>query len=117
MFNLRPPKPRYEEIWDVHIVLDYLRKLSPARSLPLKCLTLKVLMLIALVSGQRTQTLQKLRIDKMSIKADYINFHVEDLLKQSRPGNVGCVLHLAAYPEERRLCVIYLFVRVHQENS
>ena len=59
VFNLRPPIPRYEEIWDVRIVLNYLRQLSPAKDLPLKSLTLKVCMLVALVSGQRVQTLKK----------------------------------------------------------
>ena len=62
-------------------------------------------MFISLVSGQITQTLQKLRIDKMTIKAYHISFQVDDLLKQSKPGNVDCVPKLAKYPKECNLCM------------
>ena len=64
VFNLRPPIPRYTHIWDVRPVLNYLRSLSPIQMLSLKQLTIKLCMLLALVSTQRCQTLHKLRIDK-----------------------------------------------------
>ena len=105
VFNLRPPMPRYKQIWDVGIILRYLRKLSPARSLSLKALTLKVCMLIALVSAQRVQTIQILNIVDMTINPNSIVFHVRQLLKQSRPGNTGFVLTLNAYPPEKKLCI------------
>ena len=116
VFNLRPPIPRYEEIWDVRIVLNYLRQLSPAKDLPLKSLTLKVCMLVALVSGQRVQTLKKLRIDSLTIKASSIIICVKDLLKQSRPGNTGCVVKLLAYPPERKLCV-YTYLKQYLSQT
>lgn len=111
VYNLKPPKPRYKQIWDVRIVLQFLRKLSPAKTLSLKALTLKVCMLIAIVSGRRVQTLHKLRINAMSIKAKSFLFHVDQLLKQSRPGNTGCVLQLDAYPTEKSLCIYTYLTR------
>ena len=33
-------------------------------------------------------------------------FYVDELVKQSRPGRVGCKLELPAYPPDRRLCVV-----------
>ena len=33
VFNLKPPAPKYALVWDVTVVLNYLRKLSPAKSL------------------------------------------------------------------------------------
>jgi len=40
VYNLRPPQARYVSIWDPAVVLQYLRKLSPAKFLTLKDLTL-----------------------------------------------------------------------------
>lgn len=42
VFNRRPPTPRNDVIWDVNIVLEYLRKLTPVNKLTLKQLTLKL---------------------------------------------------------------------------
>ena len=41
----------------------------------------------------------------MIIKAYHVSFQVGDLHKQSKPGNVGCVLKLTEYPKEGNLCV------------
>ena len=76
VFTLRPPVPRYEEIWDVKPVLNYLRRLSPANSLSLKELTQKLVMLLALVSAQRSQTLHKLTIDNLQYKGSTAIFHI-----------------------------------------
>lgn len=105
VFVLHPPNPRYKEVWDVKLVLNYLRTLSPIATLRLRDLTLKLCMLIALLSAQRCQTLHLLRLDKMKIKANSVVFVVGDLVKQSKPGNVGTTLNLKAYPPDRRLCV------------
>ena len=42
VFNLRPPVPRDKEVWDVSIVLRFLKTLSSVASLSLKSLTLKI---------------------------------------------------------------------------
>ncbi len=105
VYNLRPTLPRYTEIWDVRVVLNLLRKMSPAYSLGLKELTLKLAMLIALVSGQRVQTLQKLSITEMDLKLSSATFSIKQV-KQSRPGSNGFVVKLRAYPAERKLCVL-----------
>ncbi len=111
----RPPRPRYEEIWDVKLVLNYLRRLSPANALTLKQITQKLVMLLALVSAQRTQTLHKLRLDNLRYRGSTAIFHITDLIKQSRPGKTGFTVELEAYPVDRRLCVVtYLKHYIHQ---
>lgn len=52
-----PPVPRYNLTWDVQPVLNYLASKSPVDGLDLKMLTHKLIMLIALVSAQRGQSL------------------------------------------------------------
>ena len=66
VFNLRPPVPRYKEVWDVSIVLRFLKTLSPVSSLSLKNLNLKLVMLLSLVTAQRGQTLHLLDVNLMS---------------------------------------------------
>ena len=110
VFVQRPPTPRYTEVWDVRILLNYLRSLTPMRWLGLKDLTLKVCMLIALLSAQRCQTLHLLNIKNMTIKGSKIIFRVNELIKQSRPGHCGTTIELKAYPPDRRLCIFKLLL-------
>ena len=101
IFECRPSLPRYQETWDVTVVLDYLAKLGPPEKLSLKNLTLKVVMLMELLSGQRRQTLHKLSIDCMQISSDKCVVFINSLLKTSRPDkHLACVEFLAYAPDE-----------------
>ncbi|MES9884832.1 MAG: hypothetical protein ABW185_28635 [Sedimenticola sp.] len=108
VFNLRPTKPKYSTTWDVSKVLLYIRKLSPVSSLPLKLLTHKLCMLIALTLASRSQSLHLL--DVANMKKGYTGYTLcyRHLLKQARPGSGNPVAHLQAYPADRRLCVIFV---------
>ena len=105
IFNLKPPSPRYRAVWDVKIVLDFLRSLSPAKTLGLRDLTFKVTMLMALLTAQRQQTLKYLNISQMKIGPDKFVFQVNDILKTSKPGKIGVTIEMCAYPPEKRLCI------------
>lgn len=107
VFTKRPPTPRYSYIWDVKLVFDFLRKWSPANKLCLKQLTLKLVMLVALVTAQRSQTIHKLSMDGMTLKESKAVFSIPGLVKQSRPGKVGQTVTLKAYPVDKRLCVVH----------
>jgi len=65
-FESHPSLPRHNIIWDVGIVLDYLKTFQTAETLTLKMLTLKLNMILALISAQRCQTLKALSLDSMS---------------------------------------------------
>ena len=104
--NFDPSLPRYQEIWDVSIVLKYLTTLHPAKELNLKNLTLKVTMLMALLTGQRCQTLQALSVKDMMLTAERCLFQLTSLLKTSRPGkHLGPVVFTSFTPDEN-LCVV-----------
>ena len=60
VFSLRPPEPKYFVTWDVRQVLDFLKTWSPAESLSLKQLTLKLVMLAALITTARSSQLTRL---------------------------------------------------------
>ena len=76
----------YSSTWDVSKVSDYLKTLAPLRELSLKSLTLKTVMLCALVSAQRQQTLSTLDLNFRKESRHSISFVLTDRLKTSRPG-------------------------------
>ena len=66
VFQSRPALPRCSVTWDTDTALKHLRKLSPVRELLLKQLTLKLVVLIPLLSGQRIQSIHLLDTRNMS---------------------------------------------------
>ncbi len=106
VFNSRKPTPNYSETWDVNIVLNYLAKLFPLDNLSLKDHSFKLVMLLALTSGQRCQTLTYLDILSMKETPDYYVFQLTEHIKQNRPGNVFSTFHVGKYHQEE-LCVYH----------
>lgn len=64
-FNRKPTFPRYVETWNPQIVLSHLKAYPDIKELSLKQLTLKLTMIMALVTAQRTQPLKLLSINDM----------------------------------------------------
>ena len=105
-FQSTPPLPRYHTIWDVSKVLDLLKTWSPAKKLNLKLLPLKLVMLCLLVTGQRCQSVHLMDIRHVVKGKSSCKFHIDKLVKQSRPGKAQPVVVLPAYPADKRLCVL-----------
>ena len=93
-------------MWDVSKVLDLPKTCSPVKTLNLKFLTLKLVMLCMLVTGQRCQSVHLMDIQHMSKGKSSYKFHIDKLVKQSRPGKPQPVLILPSYPVDKRLCVM-----------
>jgi len=97
--------PRYKQIWDVSVVLQYLKTLHPLSSLTLKDLTHKLVMLISITTAQRLQTLHMLNIGLMEIQNSAVVFSFDKPMKQSNPRNAIRPLILEAYLPDKALCV------------
>lgn len=106
VFESRPSLPRYSTIWDVSVVLDYLKTLPPLEEANLKDITHRTVMLVALLSGQRCQTVHALTISGMRTTSDTVYFEITQLLKTSKPGKHQGHLEFKSYPVDRRLCVV-----------
>ena len=106
IFNLKPPIPRYKQVWDTRAVLNLLRQWGPLAKLNLKKLTLKLCILLALLGATRAQLLQAFRIDSLELTKNRATFRVDELMKTDRPGHVGHEITYRAYPVDRRLCVV-----------
>ena len=66
IFESRPPLPRYSSIWNVKNVFNNIRSQDDVL-LTLKDLSHRVAFLLALLTGQRCQTISKLSLDNMII--------------------------------------------------
>lgn len=100
--------PKYKRIWDVSVVLNHLRTLHPNDALNLKQLTHKLVMLIALISAQRLQSLEMLDLKTLYMDDKEALFLLPNELKQSRPGYEPPVVKLAKYDIDGKLDVIDL---------
>jgi hypothetical protein len=84
-------------------------------NMTLKWLTFKLAMLVALVSGQRCQTLHCLNLDNIDIFSDKAVFHITELLKHSRLGVHLKAIELKHYTQDKDLCVVAaLVVYIHR---
>ena len=117
VYNSRPSLPRHTEIWDVRIVLDKLREMSPASTLALKELTYKLVMLIALVSAQRGQTIPLLNIKNMSKTGSSYFFAITELTKTKKPGHKADIITLMAFTPDIRLCVYHCLEEYIQQTE
>ncbi len=87
-------------------MLTYLCTLGPIHVLSLEMLTKKTLMLMAILSGQRGQTLHALTTSRMTKTDSMITFYIDKPLKTSRPGHHHGVVRFTAFPTDSNLCVV-----------
>ena len=103
---MRPSLPRYSFIWDVSIVLNYLRICGRNRDLNLYLLGAKLVTLIALVTGHRCQTFHALDISDMVLTSYKATFYIKKLLKHSNQKNRNTTISLDAYNNDPNICVL-----------
>lgn len=110
VFHLRPSLPKYNCTWSVDTVLKYLSTLYPLCSLSLKQLSMKLVMLIALTTGQRSQTLFFMDLNNIELCNVYVKIRIGDLLKQSSVKNHLDEIYIEAYPN-KELCVVETLIQ------
>ena len=106
IYELRPPTPKYDFVWDVNIVLDYLVLFHPVQELPLCQLTFKLVMLLALVSAQRAQSLHLLNLENLIIKDNMVYCIIPGIIKQSSSRRKNPLIILKPFADQPALCVV-----------
>ena len=94
-------------VWGVKIVLDYLEFFCPIEDFSLYEITMKLVMLIALVTAQRAQTLSLLKVTNMFRSESNVIFCLDEHVKQSRVSNSGPLVVLRPFTENKNLCVVH----------
>ena len=108
IFQIRPPLPRYNKTWDVNLVLRHLWSMGDTENLTLKQLTLKFVMLVALTTAQRGQSLHLMDTEGMVKEEGTYIFMLNSNIKQSKPTKSPSelIIRLRAYPSDNKLCVV-----------
>ena len=104
IYELRKPQPKYNSIWDVSKVLDYLRKLHPLNTLTLKKLTLKLVMLLLIATGRRGHDIHLLSLQGMSMATTSCEFQMLEHTKTSKPGKKGTPITIHLYTPDPAIC-------------
>ena len=106
VYEIRPPSPKYKVIWDVDIVLQFLKNFHPNEELPLSYLTYECVTLVALFSMQRVQTLQAIKVADIIFSENLVVVPIKSTLKQSNPRRNDFMLTLKSYPSDPAICVL-----------
>ena len=107
IFNLKPRLPKTSVTWDTGIVLKKLQQWHPAKNLDLHQLTLKLVLLFLLVTGQRGQTLWSLDVRNITLSKKEALCRIGDILKTSSVKHHQEEIKLVAYSETKSLCVVH----------
>ena len=92
---------KYFVTWDVRQVLDFLKTWSPAESLLLQQLTLKLVMLAALITAARSSSVNKMNLCFRYLKPNGVLFKIPGVTKCAGLKRLSQNLFLASFPPDR----------------
>ncbi|XP_057338526.1 uncharacterized protein LOC130676391 [Microplitis mediator] len=119
VFNQRPSKPKYEKIFSLDPVLDNLEKLYPLENLSMLELTEKLVMLLAIVTAHRKQTLALIKVNNIMKTDSGYEIKIPDRIKTTKPGGYQPLLIIPKFEENPKLCaasVLERYLRVTKEK-
>lgn len=103
-YRLKPSVPKYVNTWDPKIVLNYVSIWYPNRNLSLEKITKKLIVLLALCTGHRVQTLSLIDVNNIVIAESGIRIAIHNLIKTSAPGREQPILFLPYFDENKSIC-------------
>ncbi|XP_053593380.1 uncharacterized protein LOC128667449 [Microplitis demolitor] len=103
--KIRPPRPKYDSTWNPKIFLDFVSKWFPNDDLSLQHLSYKVVVLLALTTGHRIQTLAAINLNNIDQSDDRIEIKITSQLKTSGPKSTQPNLILPFFTEDTSICV------------
>lgn len=103
--KLRPPTARYHVTWDANKLLTLFSSWEDNDRLDLKCLTLKLISLLALTTAQRVQSLASISVNNIKW-GNPTQIVLTDQLKCSSLSKPNPVLIVNEYDLDKKLCVL-----------
>lgn len=86
IYNLNPPKPKYESMWDMQIILDYFSKIGSNDKLQFRVLSGKLATLLALATLTRVSELASISLGSVKFNKNSVCFSLSKLKKSQRAG-------------------------------
>ena len=105
VFRIKPATPKYDSTWDPNKVLKMLQTWIPLEDLSLAKISEKLVMLLALGSGFRVQSITLIKLDNVIYKRDGIEIRIADLIKTSKPGAPQPVSFFPYFKEKPEICI------------
>ncbi|XP_051161086.1 uncharacterized protein LOC127281422 [Leptopilina boulardi] len=103
--KLKPKKYKYDVTWDPKEVLDELATWYPHEGLSLEALTKKLVTLLALITGQRIQTLTAIDIQNINLEKEPLRIKITEPIKTSGRSEFQPILEIPSFSEKPELCV------------
>ena len=104
IYKLKPSRSKYARTWNVSLVLDKIANWFPLDKLNFQELIEKLVILLALGTGHRVQTLSLIPVDKIVFSNSGVEIKIEALIKTSSPGACQPCLVLPFFREKPELC-------------
>lgn len=103
-YKLRPATPKYDITWVPQVVLDFIASWLPDKDLSLERITKKLVILLALTTAHRVQTLSLIKTGNIKISPAGVQIRIVDIIKTSGTGREQPVLFLPYYVENKAIC-------------
>lgn len=103
-YKLRPATPKYSFTWDPQIVLNFIAEWVPNKDLSIEKITKKLVILLALCTAHRAQTLSLIKLDNVKIGPMGVQIGISDVIKTSAAGREQPVLFLPYFHENKAIC-------------
>lgn len=110
VFKTRPCFSKYQHTWDTNVVLDFVSKWYPNENLPLSTITKKLVVLLALSTAQRVQTLSVIRLSNIKVTNTGIEIVIDDLIKTSAAGRPQPHLEIPFFNNNRQICPAHTLI-------
>lgn len=114
--KLRPSGPKYDFTWEPATVLKHLEEVATSENCTLKDLTLKLITLLALITGHRLQSLSLIKIENINIISDRVQILIPDTIKTSGPGRSQPHLQIPFFGANPNLCVASILIRYLEKS-
>jgi len=93
-------QPSYDYVWDSVLIISKLTSIFPYETISLKIITKKLVLLLALGTGHRAQTLQAIRISQIFLGEKLI-IRIPDRIKTSAPGRSQPLFFFSHFNSQR----------------
>lgn len=105
VYKLRPSKPRYSKIWNTEPVLKRASELYPLSDLALEQLTNRLIILLALGTAHRVQTLSLINIDEIKALDTGVDIRISKPIKTSRYGAAQPNFFIPFFNDKPKFCL------------
>ena len=115
MFNQRPPAPRYQSVWNVGVVIRHIQSQSQLTDLPLKEVSKRLVVLLALSNASRSSDLHALDLRFRQFTPEGVTFRIPGLTKTRRSGPPKEAF-FAKFADDEALCPVKT-LKVYEERT